>query len=87
MKVLRARVYDKIQREQQAEYDEKRKSAVGTGDRSERIRTYNFAQNRVTDHRIGLTIQKLDRILQGEMDEVIDTLVMEHQARASEAAN
>ncbi|MEW8976217.1 MAG: peptide chain release factor-like protein, partial [Exiguobacterium sp.] len=87
MKVLRARVYDKIQREQQAEYDEKRKSAVGTGDRSERIRTYNFAQNRVTDHRIGLTIQKLDRILQGEMDEVIDTLVMEYQARASEAAN
>ena len=63
MKVLRARVYDKFQREAQAEIDEQRKSAVGTGDRSERIRTYNFPQNRVTDHRIGLTIQKLDQIL------------------------
>ena len=57
MKVLRARVYDKFQQEAQAEYDANRKSAVGTGDRSERIRTYNFPQNRVTDHRIGLTIQ------------------------------
>ena len=56
MKVLRARIYDKFQREAQAEYDQTRKSAVGTGDRSERIRTYNFPQNRVTDHRIGLTI-------------------------------
>lgn len=64
MKVLRARVYDKFQQEAQAEYDQVRKSAVGTGDRSERIRTYNFPQNRVTDHRIGLTIQKLDQILQ-----------------------
>ena len=66
MKVLRARVYDKFQQEAQAEYDANRKSAVGTGDRSERIRTYNFPQNRVTDHRIGLTIQKLDQILQGK---------------------
>src|SRR5699024_2483466 len=56
MKVLRARVYDKYQQEAQAEYDETRKSAVGTGDRSERIRTYNFPQSRVTDHRINLTI-------------------------------
>ena len=59
MKVLRARVYDKFRQEAQAEYDQNRKQAVGTGDRSERIRTYNFPQNRVTDHRIGLTIQKL----------------------------
>lgn len=85
MKVLRARVYDKFQSEAQAEYDEKRKSAVGTGDRSERIRTYNFPQNRVTDHRIGLTIQKLDQIIDGKMDELIDALTMEDQARQLES--
>lgn len=79
MKVLRARIYDKYQQEAQAEYDETRKSAVGTGDRSERIRTYNFPQNRVTDHRIGLTIQKLDQILDGKLDEFIETLVLEEQ--------
>jgi peptide chain release factor 1 len=86
MKVLRARVYDKIQQEVQAEYDANRKSAVGTGDRSERIRTYNFPQNRVTDHRIGLTIQKLDQILQGKLDEVINALIMEDQAARMEQA-
>ena len=80
MKVLRARVYDKFQQEAQAEYDQQRKSAVGTGDRSERIRTYNFPQNRVTDHRIGLTIQKLDQILQGKMDDIIDALIFEEQS-------
>ncbi|MER2089169.1 MAG: peptide chain release factor 1 [Sporosarcina sp.] len=80
MKVLRARVSDKLTREIQDEYDEKRKSAVGTGDRSERIRTYNFPQNRVTDHRIGLTIQKLDQIIEGKLDEVIDALILEEQA-------
>ncbi|GGN50250.1 peptide chain release factor 1 [Oceanobacillus indicireducens] len=79
MKVLRARIYDKYQQEAQAEYDETRKSAVGTGDRSERIRTYNFPQNRVTDHRIGLTIQKLDQILDGKLDEFIEALVLEEQ--------
>jgi len=87
MKVLRARVYDKFQQEAQAEYDSVRKSAVGTGDRSERIRTYNFPQNRVTDHRIGLTIQKLDQILQGKMDEIIDALIMEDQSSRLEAAS
>ncbi|MEQ2529549.1 peptide chain release factor 1 [Robertmurraya yapensis] len=88
MKVLRARVYDKFQQEAQAEYDQNRKSAVGTGDRSERIRTYNFPQNRVTDHRIGLTIQKLDQILQGKMDEIIDALILEDQsARLERASN
>ncbi|WP_010677216.1 peptide chain release factor 1 [Bacillus timonensis] len=86
MKVLRARVYDKFQQEAQAEYDQNRKQAVGTGDRSERIRTYNFPQNRVTDHRIGLTIQKLDQILTGKLDEVIDALIMEDQARKMEQA-
>ncbi|MCY8452864.1 peptide chain release factor 1, partial [Bacillus spizizenii] len=57
-----------------------RKSAVGSGDRSERIRTYNFPQNRVTDHRIGLTIQKLDQILEGKLDEVVEALIVEDQA-------
>jgi peptide chain release factor 1 len=68
------------QQQAQAEYDANRKSAVGTGDRSERIRTYNFPQNRVTDHRIGLTIQKLDQILEGKLDEIIDALVVNEQA-------
>ncbi|AXI01124.1 peptide chain release factor 1 [Sporosarcina sp. PTS2304] len=85
MKVLRARVNDKFMQEAQAEYDEKRKSAVGSGDRSERIRTYNFPQNRVTDHRIGLTIQKLDQIIEGKLDEVINALIIEEQAHRLES--
>ena len=84
MKVLRARIYDMYQQEAQAEYDETRKSAVGSGDRSERIRTYNFPQNRVTDHRIGLTIQKLDQILDGKLEEIINVLVMEDQTKRLE---
>lgn len=84
MKVLRARIYDKFQQEAQAEYDETRKFAVGTGDRSERIRTYNFPQNRVTDHRIGLTIQKLDQILEGKLEEFIDSLLVEDQTKKLE---
>ncbi|EAF5799358.1 peptide chain release factor 1 [Listeria monocytogenes] len=79
MKVLRARVYDKFEREAREEYDANRKSAVGTGERSERIRTYNYPQNRVTDHRIGLTIQKLDQIMEGKLDEIIDALILEDQ--------
>lgn len=79
MKVLRARVYDQLQSEAQSEYDAERKLNVGTGDRSERIRTYNFPQSRVTDHRIGLTIQKLDQILSGKLDEIIDALLLEDQ--------
>ncbi|MDV6379174.1 peptide chain release factor 1 [Sporosarcina sp. GW1-11] len=85
MKVLRARVNDKFMQEAQAEYDEKRKSAVGSGDRSERIRTYNFPQNRVTDHRIGLTIQKLDQVIEGKLDEVINALIIEEQAHRLES--
>lgn len=80
MKVLRARVYDKFLQEAQSEYADIRKSAVGTGDRSERIRTYNFPQSRVTDHRIGLTLHKLDQVLSGEMDEVVDSLIIHEQA-------
>ncbi len=86
MKVLRARVYDKIHSEVQAEYDQNRKLAVGTGDRSERIRTYNFPQSRVTDHRIGLTLQKLDQILQGKLDEIIEQLIMEEQSELMKQA-
>ncbi len=84
MKVLRSRVYDKLSHEAQSEYDANRKSAVGTGDRSERIRTYNFPQNRVTDHRIGLTIQKLDQILAGKLDEIIDALIIYDQTKKLE---
>lgn len=87
MKVLRARVADKYRQEAQAEYDAVRKSAVGTGDRSERIRTYNFPQNRVTDHRIGLTIQKLDQIMEGKLDEVIEALIIEDQAEKMDKMN
>ncbi|AEB30365.1 peptide chain release factor 1 [Carnobacterium sp. 17-4] len=84
MKVLRARVYDHIQQAAQSEYDAERKSAVGTGDRSERIRTYNYPQSRVTDHRIGLTIQKLDQILSGKLDEIIDALILNDQTAKME---
>ena len=83
-KVLRARLYDKYQQEAKAEYDETRKSAVGTGDRSERIRTYNFPQSRVTDHRISLTLQKLDQVLDGELDEFIDALLLDDQTKKLE---
>lgn len=87
MKVLRARVADKFLQEAQSEYDSVRKSAVGSGDRSERIRTYNFPQNRVTDHRIGLTIQKLDQILEGKLDDIIDALILEDQTSKLESGS
>ena len=84
MKILKARVYDYYKSQEQSEYDENRKSAVGTGDRSERIRTYNYPQNRVTDHRIGLSLNTLDRIMNGELDDVIDALVLYDQTKALE---
>jgi len=87
MTVLRARVADKFRQEAQAEYDAVRKSAVGSGDRSERIRTYNYPQNRVTDHRVGLTIQKLDQIMEGKLDEIIDVLVITDQTERLERMN
>jgi len=80
MRVLRARLLDKKRREEQAKVADARKSQVGTGDRSERIRTYNFPQSRVTDHRIGLTLHKLDLVLDGELDEIIDALILNEQA-------
>ncbi|WP_048601515.1 peptide chain release factor 1 [Rubeoparvulum massiliense] len=85
MRVLRARLYDKYQQEAQAEYDQVRKSAVGTGDRSERIRTYNYPQSRVTDHRIGLTLHKLEMVLNGELDEIIDALILHDQTERMKA--
>src|SRR5699024_12780725 len=85
MRVLRARLYDKYQQEEQEEYDESRKSAVGSGDRSERIRTYNFPHNSVTDHRITLTIQKLDQILEGKLDEFVDALLLDDQTKKMES--
>lgn len=87
MKVLKARVYDLKQQEAHQEYADQRKSAVGTGDRSERIRTYNYPQSRVTDHRIGLTIQRLDQIMEGKLDEVIDALTISEQTSKLEALN
>ena len=75
MKVLKARLYDKALAEQHDDIAAERRSQVGTGDRSERIRTYNFPQSRVTDHRIGLTLYKLDDILNGNIDEIIDALI------------
>lgn len=79
-KVLRARLYDLKLSEQNKEISEQRKSQVGSGDRSERIRTYNFPQGRVSDHRIGLTIYKLDYFLDGDIDEIIDGLITNDQA-------
>ncbi|AVL00315.1 peptide chain release factor 1 [Pediococcus inopinatus] len=84
MTILKARVYDYYQTREQDAYDAERKSAVGTGDRSERIRTYNYPQNRVTDHRIGLSLNKLDRIMNGELDEIIDALILDDQAKKME---
>lgn len=80
-KILNARVYDHFAQENEAEYAAQRKTAVGSGDRSERIRTYNYPQNRVTDHRIGLTLNKLDRIMNGDLGEVIDALVLAEQTQ------
>ena len=87
MKIIRARVADHFAQIAQDEQDAERKSTIGTGDRSERIRTYNFPQNRVTDHRIGLTLQKLDTILSGKLDEVVDALVLYDQTQKLEELN
>jgi peptide chain release factor 1 len=84
LQVLRARIYDMRRQEEEAKYAGERKSKVGTGDRSERIRTYNFPQSRVTDHRIGLTLHKLDAIMNGELDEIINALTLTEQAELLE---
>jgi len=79
MQILRARLYEKHQIELQKKISNDRKTQVGSGDRSEKIRTYNFPQNRVTDHRINLTLYKLDRILAGELDDLIEPLILNQQ--------
>ncbi|MFA5675463.1 MAG: peptide chain release factor 1 [Christensenellales bacterium] len=82
MKVLKARLYDIARQEQETALSQSRKSQVGSGDRSERIRTYNFPQGRVTDHRISLTLYKLEQFLDGDMNEMIDALILDDKTRA-----
>jgi peptide chain release factor 1 len=81
MQILRARLYDMERSRAAEERSESRKLQVGSGDRSERIRTYNFPQGRLTDHRINLTLYKLDRVMEGELDEVVDALIADHQSK------
>ena len=87
MRVLKARLHEKEQSERHAEESAARKAMVGSGDRSERIRTYNYPQNRVTDHRINLTLYKLDAIVGGSMQELVDALTAEHQSELLKANN
>ncbi len=82
MKVLKARIYERMLEEQTRQQAEQRRSMVGTGDRSERIRTYNFPQGRVTDHRIGLTLHKLEPILAGDLEELVEALLSDERAKA-----
>ena len=81
MKILKTRLYDLKLREKEEKEGMERRSKIGTGDRSEKIRTYNYPQNRVTDHRIGFTTMQLDRVMEGAMDEIIEALITEDQAR------
>ena len=81
MKMLLAKIWQKLEQDRQDEIDLARRQQVGHGDRSEKIRTYNYPQNRVTDHRIGLTLNKLDQIMQGDLDEIIDALIVNEQAQ------
>ena len=87
LQVLRARIFDIKRNVEEAKYAGERKSKVGTGDRSERIRTYNFPQSRVTDHRIGLTMHKLDQVMNGDMEEIIQALTLTEQAELMEREN
>lgn len=82
MKVLRARLLDEKTREQNEKRSADRKNQVGTGDRSGRIRTYNFPQGRVTDHRVGLTLYRLEAVLQGDLEEIVNELTTYNQSRA-----
>ena len=86
LKVLRARLYDHMLQEKEAAEGAERQSKIGHGDRSEKIRTYNYPQNRITDHRIGFTIQQLDRVMEGKLDSVIEALIAYEQKRALSAS-
>ena len=81
LQVLKSRVYEEQRAKEEAENGMIRKSKIGTGDRAEKIRTYNYPQNRVTDHRIGFTTKNLDRVMEGELDEIIEALITEDQKR------
>lgn len=81
LEILKSKIYEEEKRKQDEALGNDRKSKIGTGDRSEKIRTYNYPQNRVTDHRIGFTINKLDRVMEGELEEVIEALINEDQKR------
>ena len=81
MKVLRSKIYEDLQRKQNQELTDERRSKIGTGDRAEKIRTYNYPQNRVTDHRINLSVMNLDRVMQGKLDEIVEALINEDQRR------
>ena len=85
MQVLRARLLERLQHEKDAAYAANRRGQVGTGDRSERIRSYNFREGRVTDHRVGLTLYRIDEIVDGDLDEIIDALRQDEQARLLQA--
>jgi len=80
MRVLRTRLYDMQRQQALSEYASERRSQIGSGMRNEKIRTYNFPQSRVTDHRIGLTLYKIDNIMNGDLDEIIDALIAADQA-------
>jgi peptide chain release factor 1 len=82
LKILRARLFDKAIREQQSEISQERRNQVGSGDRSERIRTYNYPQGRITDHRMGLTLHNLESVLEGELDEIINQLITHFQTES-----
>ncbi|MBN2697129.1 MAG: peptide chain release factor 1, partial [Bacilli bacterium] len=81
LKILRSRLYDQMLQEKLDKEGEERKTKIGTGDRSEKIRTYNYPQNRITDHRIGYTIQQLDRVIDGKLDPIVEALLAEEQKR------
>lgn len=87
IRIIRARVYEEMQRKKEEEAGKERRAKIGTGDRSEKIRTYNYPQNRVTDHRIHFTVNHLDQIMEGKLDEVIEALQTEEEKRKLEVSN
>jgi peptide chain release factor 1 len=85
MRTLRARIVEAEREKQEAETAQNRKAQVGTGERSEKIRTYNFPQNRVTDHRVGITLHKLEQVLEGDLDELVQALKAQRQQEVGAA--
>ena len=81
MKVLKSRLYELQEQEKAEKEGKERRSKIGTGDRAEKIRTYNYPQNRVTDHRIGFTTKNLDRVMDGDLDDILNALIQEDQKR------